>query len=77
MFPDAGSRSGACVTRPVLRNRIHDNNNLATRVGKLEESYGSLRGWLDRIRLSGLIEVEAGYTDVDSDDSEADGDESD
>lgn len=54
-----------------------DGNSLSARVAELEESFGSLRSWLDRISISGLIEVEAGYVDVDSDDPDADGDESD
>jgi hypothetical protein len=54
-----------------------DGNSLSARVAELEESFGSLRSWLDRISISGLIEIEAGYVDVDSDDPDADGDESD
>ncbi|WP_158447405.1 LbtU family siderophore porin [Syntrophotalea carbinolica] len=54
-----------------------DDTSLAARVDKLEQSFRGLHNWLDRISLSGLIEVEAGYIDIDSDDPEADGDESD
>lgn len=43
---------------------------LPERVKKLEEAMatGDMSRWLDRISLSGLIEVEAGYEDIDYDD---------
>jgi len=52
---------------------------LPERVRKLEEAMGmgDMGRWLDRISIAGLIEVEAGYEDIDSDDPDADGDSSD
>ena len=62
-----------CVTLPALSTAA----NLEERVSALEESVGGLGDWLGNIEISGLVEVEAGYVDVDSDDPELDGDESD
>ncbi|OPL14058.1 MAG: hypothetical protein AVO34_06040 [Firmicutes bacterium ML8_F2] len=62
-----------CFTLPSLSSAAEAANesSLATRVSKLEESMGGLSGWLDRISLSGLIEVEAGYENIDFDDPAA------
>lgn len=51
---------------------------LPERVKKLEEAMGvgDMSRWLDRISLSGLIEVEAGYEDIDYDDPAADDEDS-
>ena len=49
-----------------------DNQSLEKRVAALEakaEEKGDEATWYDRLRFSGLIEVEASYTDPDSDDS--------
>ncbi|WP_145926351.1 LbtU family siderophore porin [Syntrophotalea acetylenica] len=54
-----------------------ETRSLADRVATLEESAGGLHSWLDRISIGGLIEVEAAYVNVDSDDPDADGNESD
>jgi hypothetical protein len=70
---------GVGLGSPPLSSAIEtgNDNSLTKRVSKLEESFDGLHGWLDRVSLSGLVEVEAGYVDVDSDDPEADGNESD
>jgi hypothetical protein len=51
---------------------------LPERVKKLEEAMGKgdMSRWLDRISLSGLIEVEAGYEDYDYDDPAVDDEDS-
>jgi hypothetical protein len=51
---------------------------LPERVRKLEEAMGTsgMSRWLDRISLSGLIEVEAGYEDYDYDDPAEDDEDS-
>jgi hypothetical protein len=52
-----------------------DHQGLEKRVAALEakaEEKGEEATWYDRLRFSGLIEIEASYTDPDSDDSESD-----
>jgi hypothetical protein len=61
-----------CVTLPGLSTAA----NLEERVSALEDSVGGFGEWLGNIEISGLIEVEAGYEDIDHDDPAADDEDS-
>jgi hypothetical protein len=67
---------GLTLTLPALSLAAEPSEELGLpeRVRKLEEAMGTggMSRWLDRIRLSGLIEVEAGYEDIDYDDPAVD-----
>jgi hypothetical protein len=71
---------GLTLTLPALSLAAEPSEELGLpeRVRKLEEAMGTggMSRWLDRIRLSGLIEVEAGYEDIDYDDPAVDDEDS-
>jgi hypothetical protein len=71
---------GLTLTLPALSLAAEPSEELGLpeRVRKLEEAMGTggMSRWLDRISLSGLIEVEAGYEDIDYDDPAVDDEDS-
>ncbi len=69
-----------CFTLPALSFAVETSEEpgLPERVKKLEEAMdmADMSRWFERISLSGLIEVEAGYENIDFDDPAADDEDS-
>lgn len=81
--PEASPQKGALQGESPMGVTGGDDRTrrlLDERISKVEEQLKEvplLGKWAERITLSGLIEVEANYEDVDSDDPDTDGDSSD